>query len=74
MTPLISIGKILIVVGALTLVFGFILVSIAQVPGFGKLPGDILIQKKNFTFYIPLVTSLVLSIVLSIILALFTRH
>ena len=36
--------------------------------GLGRLPGDIVVQRDNFTFYFPLVTCLVLSVVLSVIL------
>ena len=32
-----------------------------------RLPGDILIQKKNFTFYFPLATCLILSLLLTLI-------
>jgi hypothetical protein len=32
----------------------------------GKLPGDILVQRKNFTFYFPLATSLLLSLLLTL--------
>jgi hypothetical protein len=35
------------------------------------LPGDILIKKKNFTFYFPLTTSIILSILLSLLMFLF---
>jgi Protein of unknown function (DUF2905) len=41
--------------------------------GLGRLPGDIVIQRDNFTFYFPLVTCLVLSVVLSVILWAFNR-
>jgi len=41
--------------------------------GLGRLPGDIVIQRDNFTFYVPLVTCLVLSVVLSVILWAFNR-
>ncbi|HEX68501.1 MAG TPA: DUF2905 domain-containing protein, partial [bacterium] len=44
-----------------------------KIPGFGKLPGDILIKKKNFTFYFPLATCLILSILLTLILNLIFR-
>lgn len=40
---------------------------------FGKLPGDIVVQKNNFTFYFPLATSILISIVLTIILNLIFR-
>jgi len=41
--------------------------------GFFKLPGDIIIQRKNFTFYFPIVTSIVISIILTILLNLFSK-
>jgi hypothetical protein len=41
--------------------------------GLGRLPGDIVIQRDNFTFFFPLVTCLVLSVVLSVILWAFNR-
>lgn len=53
--------KMLMAMGALLLVIGFVLQFI------GKLPGDILIKKGNTTFYFPIVTSIVISIVLSLI-------
>jgi len=39
----------------------------------GRLPGDIVIQKKNFTFYFPVATSIILSIILSLVFY-FLRH
>jgi hypothetical protein len=33
--------------------------------GFGRLPGDIVIQRENSTIYIPIVTSLLISLVLT---------
>jgi len=41
--------------------------------GLGRLPGDSVIQRDNFTFYFPLVTCLILSVVLSMILWAFNR-
>nr|WP_194299971.1 DUF2905 domain-containing protein [Acetobacter musti] len=40
---------------------------------FGRLPGDIVIQRPGFTFYMPLMTGLLLSVVLSLILWLLRR-
>ncbi|MCE5329055.1 DUF2905 domain-containing protein [bacterium] len=61
------IAKILIFVGIAIAVLGGILFLLAKVPFLGKLPGDIVIKKENFTFYFPLATSIVASIILSII-------
>jgi Protein of unknown function (DUF2905) len=40
---------------------------------FGRLPGDIMVRRGNFSFYFPLATSIVVSILLTLILALFRR-
>ena len=39
----------------------------------GRLPGDIVVRRENWTFAFPIVTSLVLSLVLSLLLWLFRR-
>jgi len=40
----------------------------------GRLPGDILVQKKNFTFYFPLATSILLSLLLTILFRFFGKR
>jgi len=45
-----------------------------KVKDLGALPGDILIQRKNFTFSFPIVTCLIVSVVLTIIVNLFFRR
>lgn len=55
--------KVIMMMGAILLVIGFIM----QFVKLGRLPGDIVIQKGNTTFYFPVVTSILLSIVLSLI-------
>lgn len=69
-----SFGKILIVIGIGFVALGGLFLLFKHVPFFGKLPGDILIEKKNFTFYFPLGTSIFLSILLSLILYFFFRR
>jgi hypothetical protein len=44
-------------VGGLLLLLGFLSLSAAGFPGSGRLPGDIVIERKNFSFYFPLMTS-----------------
>jgi hypothetical protein len=39
----------------------------------GRLPGDIVVERGNFTFYFPVVTSILLSLVLSGLLWLLRR-
>jgi hypothetical protein len=68
-----SFGKIFILVGTLFLLIGGALLLFKHIPFFGKLPGDFLIQKKNFTFYFPLTTSILLSLFLTLIWYMFKR-
>lgn len=68
-----ELGKILMVGGGLMFVVGVVLTLSGKIPWLGRLPGDILIQRDNFSFSFPLATCLLLSVVLSIILALLRR-
>ncbi|HDH01781.1 MAG TPA: DUF2905 domain-containing protein, partial [Nitrospirae bacterium] len=61
-------GKFLIITGLIIIALGAILMLVGKVPFLGRLPGDIIIEKKNFTFYFPLATSIILSIILTLIL------
>ena len=64
------IGNYLIFIGFLIIIFGILLNFFSKF-NFPTLPGDILIQKENFTFYFPIVTSILISIILTIIFNLF---
>jgi hypothetical protein len=68
-----SIGKMLIFLGLGMVVLGVLLFLSGKLPFFGKLPGDIIIRKKNFTLYIPLATCLLLSFLLTIFLYIFRK-
>jgi hypothetical protein len=61
-------GKLLIGLGLLIMIVGVVLIMTPKIPYLGRLPGDIFIQRKNFTFYFPLATSLIISIFLSLLL------
>ena len=63
-------GRTLVVVGLALAALG--LVIMLGVPLF-RLPGDIRVQRGNFSFYFPIVTSIVLSIILTLLLNLFRR-
>ena len=69
------IGKFLIVLGIIISLAGALLLIFrnSSIPFLGKLPGDMVIQKKNFTFYFPVATSILLSIILSLIFYFFGR-
>jgi hypothetical protein len=40
----------------------------------GRLPGDIVVRRENFTFVFPIVTCLVVSVILTLLLWLFGRR
>lgn len=61
------IGKIFIIFGLIMLAVGGIIMFAGRIPWIGRLPGDIYIQKKNFTFYFPLTTGIIISIFLSLL-------
>jgi hypothetical protein len=73
MTPFSSIGKILILVGGVFVLAGLVLTFSDKIPLIGKLPGDIMIRKKDMTIYLPIATSIILSVVLTILLNVFGR-
>jgi hypothetical protein len=62
-----ELGKVLIFFGVVLALVGSLLVFANKVPFLGRLPGDMIIQRKNFTFYFPLATSIIISLVLSLI-------
>jgi Protein of unknown function (DUF2905) len=68
-----EIGKWLILVGVLLAIIGSAIMLIGKVPGIGRLPGDIVIQRGNFSCFFPLATSLLLSIVLTVLLNIILR-
>jgi hypothetical protein len=64
-----GIGKVLMVIGVIIFVVGLLM----QFIKIGKLPGDIVVEKGNTTFYFPIMTSIVLSVVLSLIFYIISR-
>ncbi len=68
-----AVGKLFIFLGAFLVLLGGIMVVGGKLFGLGRLPGDIFIQKGNFSFYFPLVTCIILSILLTVILNLIRR-
>jgi hypothetical protein len=72
-SPLSSLGKILIIIGAITAVIGVILVLGDKIPWIGRLPGDIYIKRDKFTFYFPLMTSIIISLLLTLIFSIFRK-
>lgn len=60
-------AKLLIAVGIIAVIVGVLMLLNIKIP-FGKLPGDIVIKKENFTFAFPIVTCIIASIVLSFVM------
>lgn len=62
-----ELGKWLLLVGVLLAIIGVALILIGKVPGIGHLPGDIVIERGNFSCFFPLATTILLSIVLTVL-------
>ena len=69
-----SLGKILILFGVFLIIFGAIFIFGGKLSWFGRLPGDIYVERKGFSFFFPLTTSIIISIVLSIIIAILRKR
>ncbi|MCX5708394.1 MAG: DUF2905 domain-containing protein [Candidatus Omnitrophica bacterium] len=69
-----ELGKSLILFGVILVVVGVLLAFGSKIPLLGKLPGDILVQRKNFTFYFPLATSIIISAALSLVFWLWSKR
>ncbi len=67
-------AKFIIFSGIILIIIGLGIMFLPKIPFIGRLPGDIIIKKDNFTFYFPLASSIILSIILTIILYLIGRH
>ena len=61
------------------IIFGVVLIAVGLLwpvlskLGFGRLPGDIVIERENFRLYIPIATSIIVSVLLSLLLWLLNR-
>ncbi len=66
-------GKTLILAGLILVALGLLLQFSGKFPFLGKLPGDIHIQKENFSFSFPLTTCILISLLISLILLIFRR-
>ena len=78
MNPWPELGRLLLVLGLAIAAAGLLLMFWDRIPGlsripFGKLPGDITVEREGFRFSFPIVTCLVVSGVLSLLLWLFRR-
>jgi hypothetical protein len=68
-----ELGKVLIVAGVLLVAVGLFLTFGGKLNFIGKLPGDIRIERENFSLFFPLGTCILISLLLSLIIWLFRR-
>jgi hypothetical protein len=75
---MVDMGRMLVLLGVVLVVVGGVLwlggAAGGKIPFLGRLPGDIHVQRGNWSFYFPLTTSIVLSVVLTLVLALLSRR
>jgi len=69
-----QVGLMLVILGAILVTAGFLVIFIDKIPYIGRLPGDINVFGKGWSFHFPIVTGIILSIILTIILNLFFRR
>ncbi len=63
-----QIGRVLLLLGLLLAIMGGLVMLLGSMP---RLPGDIYVQRKGFTLYVPIVGSLLASLILTLLLNLF---
>jgi hypothetical protein len=67
-----TITKMLIIVGLIIVAVGILFSVLDKLPSFSfRLPGDILIKRKDFIFYFPLGLCIILSIIMTILFRIF---
>jgi Protein of unknown function (DUF2905) len=66
-------GKVLIFIGLLLAIVGFVFIFGNKIPFIVKLPGDIAVERRNYSFYFPVTTCIIISVVISFILWLFNK-
>lgn len=67
-------ARLLIIIGLVIVFAGvLILIAIRFFPWLGNLPGDVRIERENFSVYIPFATMLLVSILASILLNIVIR-
>lgn len=67
-----AIGQAIVAVGAAVIAIGFLVWS-GALSWFGRLPGDLRIERPGLRIYVPFTSMLLASVVVSVILALVRR-
>jgi hypothetical protein len=67
-------GKVIVGLGAMLVIVGLVMWFAGdKLAWFGRLPGDIHIERPGFSCFFPITTMIIVSIVLSILLSLLSR-
>ncbi len=68
------IGKYIVLAGIAIVLIGLVIwLAGDKLHWFGRLPGDIRVERENFRFYMPITSMILMSIVLSLLLWVFRR-
>ena len=68
-------ARVLIIIGVLLVIAGVALKYAPWLFGwFGKLPGDIRVERENGVFFFPITSMLLISVVISLLVSLFFRR
>ena len=68
-----GLGRMLIIAGLVLVAIGLLIGLAPRLPWLGRLPGDILVRRGQFSFFMPITTCLLLSLALSLVLWLLRR-
>jgi hypothetical protein len=63
-------GKLLVIVGLGIAALGLLIMLGLPL---GRLPGDIVVRRGSFTFYLPITTSILISVLLTLVFTWFRR-
>lgn len=69
-----SLGKLILLGGLALACLGLLMMAAGKLFNMGRLPGDIFIQRGNFSFYFPLMSTIILSIILTVVLNIIFRR
>lgn len=71
-----TIGRALLIVGIVLALLGGLLLVLGRLPLFaslGSLPGDIRVQGRGFSCFVPIVSMILLSVILTVVLNIIIR-
>ena len=67
-----ALARWLVILGLVLVVVGLLWPWLSRL-GLGRLPGDIVVERENFSLYLPITTSILVSVLISLVLWLLGR-